>query len=65
MDWELHTVIGSVQDTDSLYKHKDEGGVDQVTLQYLRAFEFDDLLPPFLSKSHDNRFSIKNFRSRR
>ena len=30
------------------HAHKDEGGVDQVTLQYLRAFEFDDLLPPFM-----------------
>ena len=34
--------------TNSTHAHKSEGGVDQVTLQYLRAFEFDDLLPPFL-----------------
>ena len=34
--------------THSTHAHKDEGGVDQVTLEYLRAFELDDLLPPFL-----------------
>ena len=33
--------------TYSTRVHKGEGGMDQVMLQYLRAFEFDDLLPPF------------------
>ena len=52
--WEYLTfAVGSnvlmyCTNTYSTHAHKDEGGVDQVTLQYLRAFEFDDLLPPFL-----------------
>ena len=51
--WEYLTfAVGSnvlmyCTNTYSTHVHKDEGGVDQVTLQYLRAFEFDDLLPPF------------------
>ena len=52
--WEYLTfAVGSnvlmyCTNTYSTHAHKDEGGVDQVTLRYLRAFEFDDLLPPFL-----------------
>ena len=33
MDWELHTVIGSVQDTDSLYKRNCRA--ENLTLQWL------------------------------
>ena len=49
--WEYLTfAVGSnvLANAYSTHAHKDEGGVDQVTLQYLQAFEFDDLLPLFL-----------------